>query len=201
MRILREKMFGKLDALEAQRRGISVAELRARRAAAWKIPASPTNTVHDVINSGGNIESGFGQMYREERSRANRLIRKGKSQSKDRNRLAFTEAQDKLAEQMINESIDRQIKTREAQSVRQEEMNKFLKNKNNTPAPKPAPNPTPKPNPTTTTTPTGTGSKLGSSWIKQNPGKSAAIGATAVALTAAGIGAYKHYKDKKKKEA
>jgi hypothetical protein len=181
MKILREKLFGKLDALEAKRLGISVTDLRRNRAS-----INETGTVHDLINSGGNSAlKDNGISFKKEIAQSSKKVPAGTSNQAIK-KNAYLNTKERFAEKVADINFD--IKRNKAiEQINNKDKMISYKNQRATTVPS-----TPV-KPAAQQSGIKSGIKAGT-WVKNNR---MAIAGTALA-TAAAIGAYKHYKNKKK---
>ena len=182
MKILREKLFGKLDALEAKKLGISVTDLRRNRAS-----INETGTVHDLINSGGNSAlKDNGISFKKEIARSSKKV-PAETSNQVIKKNAYLNTKERFAEKMADINFD----IRRNKAIEQmDSKNKMVSYRNQRAATVPS---TPVKPAISQQSGTKSGIKAGT-WVKNNR---MAIAGTALA-TAAAIGAYKHYKNKKK---
>ena len=186
MKIIREKLFGKLDALEAKRLGIPVTELRRNRAS-----INETGTVHDLINSGGNSAlKDNGISFKKEIARSSKKV-PAETSNQVIKKNAYLNTKERFAEKMADINFD----IRRNKAIEQmDNKNKMVSYRNQKTATVPS---TPVKPAIAQQSGTKSGIKAGikaGTWVKNNR---MAIAGTALA-TAAAIGAYKHYKNKKK---
>ena len=146
MIILRDKLFGKFDKLQAERQGISIEQLRQNRAG-----MQGTGTVHDRINmrSGAAGDTGYADSAISESRRAS-LDARAKSQgytnqnvkTVNKNILQDFKQENKGFPKSANSRVSSELKDAvdygKAEAARQKGIEQSLR-KNNIPSPKPKP--------------------------------------------------------------
>jgi hypothetical protein len=160
MIVLRDKLFGKFDKLQAERQGISVEQLRQNR-----VGMQGTGTVHDRINmrSGAAGDTGYANSAISESRRASLDARaRGKGYANqnvktvNKNILQDFKQENKGFPKSANSRVSSELKDAvdygKAEAARQKGIEQSLR-KNNIPSPKP------KPAATTTAAPRSAASK------------------------------------------